>query len=324
MLEMSQEYLALTSGLNAKDAGAIAALEDLAKRGDPYAQMALGDLRITGRGVKRDREKGFKLIAKAAKQGLGAAEHAQIYLTAKGVGRPANPTLARNMLGRLAETDRFAAVQHHLLDHAKSRATLAGLEPEVISDDPRIVIWRGLFSEAEYGYMKQIIAPKLAPAMVVNPATGKGRQDPIRKSYTASIMAIEEDLLIQEILGTIAAATDTAPEQGEPLTIMRYRVSDEYRSHYDAYHKGWAGPQRKQTALIWLNDDYEGGETYFNRLDIKVRGKAGDMLVFDNLTADGERDDRMEHAGLPVTSGEKWLASRWILTGDTVALSSFG
>ena len=324
MLEMSQEYLALTPGLNAKEPGAIAALEDLAKRGDPYAQMALGDLRIAGEGVTRNFAKGFKLVSKAARQGLLPAMYAEIYLTAKGVGRSANQELARNMLARLAETDRFAAVQHGLLAHATSHETVKQIVPEVISEDPRIVIYRGLFSQAEYAYLKQTSEPKMAPAMILDPATGKGRLDPVRRAHEISIPLYEEDLIVQHVLRTIATATGTGLHYGEPLSIFRYRPGDEYRSHYDAYHKGWTGPQRQKTALIWLNDAFEGGETYFNRLDIKVRGQPGDMLVFDNLDANGHRDDRMEHAGLPVTKGEKWLASRWLLTEDTTKLERFG
>ena len=49
-----------------------------------------------------------------------------------------------------------------------------------------------------------------------------------------------------------------------------------------------------------------------------MRGAIGDMLVFPNLGADGQRDDRMLHAGLPVTRGEKWLASRWITGVDMI------
>ena len=71
---------------------------------------------------------------------------------------------------------------------------------------------------------------------------------------------------------------------------------------------------RQLTALIWLNGDFEGGETHFPDIDITVRGGIGDMLVFRNITGDGEPDSRMLHAGLPATNGVKWLASRWIRT----------
>jgi hypothetical protein len=70
--------------------------------------------------------------------------------------------------------------------------------------------------------------------------------------------------------------------------------------------------QRAATFLIYLNDDYEGGETSFPQLRIKHRGKTGDALVFGNLGRDGSPDPRTQHAGLPPTRGEKWLFSQWV------------
>jgi prolyl 4-hydroxylase len=66
------------------------------------------------------------------------------------------------------------------------------------------------------------------------------------------------------------------------------------------------------TALIYLNDDYEGGETAFVRTGLKVRGKAGDVILFHNQGTDGGPNPMSEHAGLPVTNGAKYLATRWI------------
>lgn len=324
MSDPSESFLNANQALSSGHPDAVARLKELAKSGDPHAQMALGELYVTGKRLNRSFAKGFQLIQKAAKQGLIEARRTEIYFTAKGIGRNANPMLARNMLARLATEDPFANVQSKLLANANSRAKISTLEPEILSDSPRILIWRGLFSEAEYGYLRHIGVPKLEPAMVVNPATGKGRLDPIRRSHTCSFSLIEEDLLLQEILGTIAIATDTRVSQGEPLSILRYRIGEEYRNHYDAYGGSWKGPQRKYTALIWLNDGFEGGETHFPRIGLSVKGAPGDLLVFTNIDEEGRRDDRMEHASLPVTQGEKWLASRWILVSDTNKLSSFG
>ena len=69
---------------------------------------------------------------------------------------------------------------------------------------------------------------------------------------------------------------------------------------------------RELTALIWLNDQFEGGETDFPKIKVRVRGGVGDMLVFKNIRENGAFDERMIHAGLPVTEGVKWMASRWI------------
>lgn len=66
-----------------------------------------------------------------------------------------------------------------------------------------------------------------------------------------------------------------------------------------------------KTALLYLNDAYQGGETEFLPSGLKVKGRPGDILVFSNVLADGRGDPASRHAGLPVASGEKWLASKW-------------
>jgi hypothetical protein len=70
--------------------------------------------------------------------------------------------------------------------------------------------------------------------------------------------------------------------------------------------------QRVVTFIIYLNDDYQGGETHFPRLGLSHRGRAGDALYFANTGPDGAPDPRTLHAGLPPTAGEKWLFSQWI------------
>ena len=113
----------------------------------------------------------------------------------------------------------------------------------------------------------------------------------------------------------IAAATGTQPEWGEPLNVLRYKQGQQFRPHHDG-RGSEDGPMRIMTALIWLNEQFDGGETEFPRLNIRVRGGVGDMLVFRNVHDDGSEDDRVLHAGLPVTNGVKWMASRWIRATD--------
>jgi prolyl 4-hydroxylase len=70
--------------------------------------------------------------------------------------------------------------------------------------------------------------------------------------------------------------------------------------------------QRVLTALVYLNEGYGGGETRFVKTGLEVKGTKGDAIVFRNAGADRRADPMSEHAGLPVTSGTKLLASRWM------------
>lgn len=322
--KQSPEFLAAVRSLQLNDPAAPAQIEALAKAGDGDALMMLGEFRLIGIHGPRNFAKGLKLISAAADAGQINAKRAHIYLTAAGIGRKPNRALAVSMLGRLAKSDRFAAVQLGLLDHLQCLQKVGEIEPEIISAEPYIAVWRQLFNKAEYTYLRHVAAPHLQPAAIVDSATGGGIFNTVRDSSASSLPMIEEDLIVQDICETIARATGSQARQGEQLAVLHYAPGQQYRPHYDAYPEGHSSPQRLKTALIWLNDDFTGGETHFTRLNIALRGQPGDMLVFSNTLDSGARDDRMEHAGLPVTSGEKWLASRWITDANLLELPEYG
>ena len=108
----------------------------------------------------------------------------------------------------------------------------------------------------------------------------------------------------------------------KPLQVLRYGPGQQYKPHLDAL-PGLAN-QRRWTALIYLNDDYEGGETAFLESGHVLRGRTGDMLLFENALPDGRPDPRTRHAGRPVASGIKLLASRWIRERPADPATGFG
>lgn len=71
-------------------------------------------------------------------------------------------------------------------------------------------------------------------------------------------------------------------------------------------------PSLPRTFLIYLNEEYEGGETAFPAIGLRYRGRAGDALFWANLDQQQLPDPLTLHAGLPPTSGEKWVFSQWI------------
>ena len=291
-------------------------LDDLEHRAksDGAAALSLAEARLMGDGGTPDAAGALALVEQGARLGNEDARRAWVYMTAAGIGRLADPVAARAMLSELAKEDRFAAVQLAFLGHVTCHQRLPLIAPEILSDDPRITIHRGLFSAAECRYLTLLGTPWLERAMVIDEATGAGVIDAIRDADTSSFPPLAEDLVVQQINACIAAASGTDKKWGEPLTILRYRPGQQYRAHHDA--GGDVERLRHWTALIWLNDDYDGGETDFPDVAVRVKGGVGDLLLFHNVTADGLPDQRMIHAGLPVTSGVKWMASRWIRGRD--------
>ena len=293
-------------------------LADLEKRAktDGSAAMDLAERRLLGIGCEPDQKAAYRVVQQAARLGHQDGRRALVYVTAAGIGRKADPRAARAMLKKLAAEDRFAAVQLAFLDHVSCGRRLAEVPSKIISADPYIALYQGLFSAAECRYLMLLGTPWLERAMVIDEATGEGVLDPIRDADTSSFPPLAEDLVVQAINQCIASATGTEPAWGEPLAILRYAPGQQYRPHHDARGERNSKALRHLTALIWLNDEFEGGETHFPSLSITVRGAVGDMLVFRNVTDAGKPDERMMHAGLPVTSGAKWMASRWIRAED--------
>jgi prolyl 4-hydroxylase len=169
---------------------------------------------------------------------------------------------------------------------------------------------RGFFSQAECDFLVQEAEPWLTPSLIVDPRSGQLVHNPVRTSDAMVFPWIAESPAIHAFNRRIAVATGTAPAQGEPLQVLRYQGGQQYRPHLD----GVAGEanQRILTALVYLNDGYAGGETQFVRTGLTFSGGKGDALIFANALPDGSCDAQALHAGLPVLSGEKYLASRWI------------
>jgi prolyl 4-hydroxylase len=280
---------------------------------DADALLCLADWRLSGRFIHRNLATARNLFGHAARLGSTDGLAAYIAFTAGGIGGPADWQLARTLLGSQAEVDPDAVEELALLEAMELTPDGAPARPpeeEILSESPRISCVRRLFSAEECRFLIARALPRLGPSTIVHPATGRQVPDPIRTSDAMAFPFVEESPAIHALNRRIAAATDTAVAQGEPLHVLRYRPGQEYKPHLDALPN--ERNQRIVTMLVYLNDDYEGGETRFDRTGLTFRGARGDALIFRNIDAAGRPDGLTRHAGLPVTAGEKLLATRWI------------
>lgn len=100
----------------------------------------------------------------------------------------------------------------------------------------------------------------------------------------------------------------------EKLQFQRYDVGQEYMHHYDYFnHPGTKHitNDRIATMITYLNDDFEGGNTYFVKLGLSVQPVKGSTLYFEYKYIN-ELNRQTEHAGMPVTKGQKMIATSWI------------
>jgi prolyl 4-hydroxylase len=283
-----------------------------AEAGEPGALVKLALWRIAGDIVRRDLAGARALLGAAADRDDSAALLHAGFL-ASGTGGEADWPAALAALTRLAPRVPRAATQLRLigamaLDGGGFPAQPA--EPRRLADSPDASAVDGFLTATECAYLIAAAGPQLQPSVVVDPASGKMVPHPVRTSDAAMFGVFAEDPVVAAINRRIAALSGTGPAQGEPLQVLRYRPGGEYKPHMDALP---AEPnQRILTVLVYLSEDYDGGETRFVRTGLTFRGRAGDALLFRNTGADGRPDPMALHAGLPVTRGVKYLASRWI------------
>ena len=282
-------------------------LQDAQRRGLAEAYLLEGLWLLEGRFVPQDFQAGREAIGRASQAGHVGAARTLAGLVACGVGSAPDWDRALGLLTEWAERDPIASRQLELIRKMRMDDQFARRE---ISRDPRIERVDGLLSADECVLLIQLAAPRMKRATIFHDAEQRFVEDEVRRSDKAGFPIVSEWPFVRAINLRLAAATGTDVACGEPLQVLRYGPTQEYRPHFDAI-AGMDNP-RVQTALVWLNEDYEGGETRFEELGISERGRAGDLILFANTLPDGSPDARTRHAGAPVLSGLKYMASRWI------------
>lgn len=152
--------------------------------------------------------------------------------------------------------------------------------------------------------------------------------DHIRKSETCWLYPADSEIL-RKIYQRVLALPELQEEDEETLTmepcqVVRYQPGGHYMGHFDQCHDKSPycvhqiqennGP-RKWTLLMYLCDDFEGGETRFIHLRRDYKGNRGDALLFHSLTPDNLRVHPLSlHQGTAVMQGEKRIANIWVRT----------
>ena len=79
------------------------------------------------------------------------------------------------------------------------------------------------------------------------------------------------------------------------MKIYRYEVGQQFKMHRDIPYRPSDNERSFVTMLIYLNEDYDGGETFF--MDGSIVPETGKCLLFQQ---------NILHAGVKVTDGVKY------------------
>ena len=127
---------------------------------------------------------------------------------------------------------------------------------------------------------------------------------------------------LKRIREVIAKHIGLPIENQEDMSVIRYNGSEKgiFKPHYDCFSpeadyfeaEMKKGGNRVKTCLIYLNDDFEGGETGFPNLPYRIKPKTGKLVVWNNVDDNNKIIFEAEHEGMKVTSGTKYLVSIWV------------
>lgn len=289
-------------------------LREASRGGHAAAQHVLGARLLVGRAAPFLPDEGVEWIKASAQQQVPEAMVLMSTLATLAGEWDEAVSLTKAAAGR---GDERARQQIELLGDPQRFDATKWDAPVSINwkfESPRIGVIQNFIPAAFCDWIVDRARPKLQAAQL------KGSQaSGHRTNSGAGFSLLDSDLVLQMVNARVADAIDTPIINQEPTNVLHYKPGEEYKAHFDFITPSpmnsaelAATGQRTTTFLIYLNDDFEGGETDFPTLGWKFKGRKGDALVFKNLDDKGEGERKTLHAGLSPTKGEKWLYSKWV------------
>ena len=235
---------------------------------------------------------------------------------AYGWARPKDWRAAIDLLGQAARAgEPDAERQYALVTQMDLAALLAPPRVEPQSNHIRVGLCRGFAPPGFAEWLIDQAAPRLVAASVHGDAD---RQT--RTARDAGFGPRQRDLVLAVLQERAAGLTQVPVDYHEPPNVISYEAGQEFKLHVDfidprvpEFQRELAElGQRTATFVTYLNDDFDGAETHFPHVGLKLRGGTGDAILFLNTLPNGEPDHGTAHFAPAPTRGRKWVLSQWI------------
>lgn len=286
-------------------ADAASLLIDAGKKGSAEAAAIISVLQALGLYMPRDLRAALASLVLSAQRGWVPAQGQLLALAGKSDG-PDTLGLNPNWTGLAAGID--------LQDWLRAPAA------RVLHKDPLVCVFPGFASAAVCRWLIGRSRNRLQRAQVYDAITKAVYANSTRTNSAVSFNLVDTDLVTVLVQARMAACISLPFNQFEAATVLHYAIGQQIKEHYDFVDPNVpdhdaqirAAGQRVITFLVYLNDDYGGGETQFPKLQLSHKGTTGEGIFFVNALPDGRADVRTLHAGRPPVSGEKWIVSQFI------------
>lgn len=332
-------------GRNVSENENLETLKVAMSQGDMAAKTRLGKRLVAERASQKSFQEGQTLLKQALDAGSGEAAEFIAIMHAAGLNGQQDWTQALNYLAQAAllgwpraarqlaiiankrdangQWNARQADVEALRKQIDIEALLRLPEKQILCEAPRIRKFENFLPHRFCDWMIAQARPKLTRARTYDNTASEGRETESRTNSSTSFNLLNLDLVLLLIQTRISKIADLPIFLMENSSVLHYKVGQQFRPHYDYLDPNKPAHaadmrrfgQRLATCLVYLNDDYEGAETSFPKIDQNYRCDKGGALLFANVDHHGQPDPNTLHAGLPPSLGEKWLFSQWIRTG---------
>ena len=136
------------------------------------------------------------------------------------------------------------------------------------------------------------------------------------KTYRQSkSININDDELEMKVTATVNELLKSNFFPNQEIQITKYSIGGFYKEHFDAFldHQEDGRKQRLISAIIYLNDNFNGGETTFDRLKFSIPPRTGKLIIFKNCIGDTNYiHPNSLHSSEEITKGQKFVATLWL------------
>lgn len=189
----------------------------------------------------------------------------------------------------------------------------------ILNKEPYISFYHNVFTPEECDFVIDN-SEKLNKFKKSGMYNTKLKQSEILDSRTSSSFVDEDSIFngirsksYQLLKDKFSYINNFSIEHFEKTQIQRYHVGQYVASHMDYFNCGQyvTNNDKMATLIIYLNDNFSGGETTFDFLNIKVKPEKGSALFF-NYDYNTNIKIKSKHGGLPVLEGTKYIITCWI------------
>lgn len=186
-------------------------------------------------------------------------------------------------------------------------------------EKPNAALLDGLLSDDEASALIDLAYRKgLQRSDVVDDLSGSSVRNDARTSSGIHFKRAETPL-IKILEERLAALTNWPVTHAEGIQVLRYEPGQQYKAHFDWFDPAKPGSerhlsnggQRFGTTVIYLATAEQGGGTRFPDAGVEVVPRVGGAVFFRDVSPFGEPDPLSLHAGCPVLSGTKIVATYW-------------